>query len=139
MNWKLIVGIMVVPYAIAALVTGAMYLNADIGSNPNEDTSSIASFLNASGNPQQIIVDQPTVGSGQTRVSGTLGYPTNPGSWLKFLARSATLQGPIWEPWTAPIRFFLYIGPGVLMGLITLQLIQSASFFFGGLFGRGTP
>ena len=139
MNLKQIMGWMLIPYAIAAMVTGVLYLDGDFANNPNEDTASIAEFLNTSGNPQTLSVDQPTAGATQNRVSASLGYPTSPVGWMGFLGKSATLTGPIWEGWTAPIRFFLYIGPSLLLGLISLQLLQSASFFLGSIFGRTTP
>lgn len=134
MTWKLLVGVLLFPYAIAVLLTAAMTLDNDI-SNSSPD---FAGFVNRAANPEEITVDQPTIGTSNP-ISTALSYVKTTTGWLGFLARAVALQGPIWEPWTAPIRFLILVLAGPALLMFTIQLAQALSFFIGGIFGRVAP
>lgn len=136
MNYKVVVGILAIPWAIAAFLTAVMYQDVDVANLPASDAAAVASFLNTSGNPESINVSEPAVGSTNNPISTTYSWVNTASDWLPALARGASLTGPIWQPWTAPIRFILYllVAPALLM--LTLSLAQAFSFFISSIFGR---
>lgn len=138
-SWKLIVGLFMIPYAAAALFTAIMYQQNDIGSVADSDVASYKEFLNLAGNPQEVAIDQPGVGSNQNPISTELSYPVAPTSWLTKLGQAVSLTGPIWEPWTAPIRLFLYTMAAPALLIIAIGLMQAFSFFISSIFGRLSP
>lgn len=128
---------MLIPYAAAAFITGMMYLEGDLSAVPDEDVQSIKDFLNAAGSPQEITVENPAAASGET-VGAKVSYPQTPIGWANMLARSVSLTGPIWEPWTAPIRFVLYLlaVPGLIF--LSLTFMSALSNFLSRIGGRAT-
>lgn len=138
-SWKLIVGLFMIPYGAAAIFTAVMYQTTDIGNVADTNISDYKAFLNTAGQPQEVAIDQPGAGASNIPVSGQLSYSLNPVGWVTTLGNAVALRGPIWEPWTAPIRFVLYLmaAPAILM--ISIGMAQAASFFFGSIFGRVSP
>ena len=135
MNWKLLVGLFAGPYLIAVFLTAI----GGLTENPETGSEDYVRFLDAAGNVQEILVDNPTGGSGQNPITTEISYPQTPVGWISFLARAIAMQGSFWEPWTAPVRAVIgaFAFPALLM--FTIQLYQALSFFVGGIFGRTTP
>lgn len=132
MTWKLLVGVLLFPYAIAVLLTAVMTLDNDVSG------TDFAGFVDRAVNPEEITVDQPTIGTANP-ISTAISFVKTTTGWLGFLARAVALQGPIWEPWTAPIRFLILVLAGPALLMFTIQLAQALSFFIGGIFGRVAP
>lgn len=139
MTWKLLVGMLVIPYAVAAFLTGILYLNADLSSVADQDTAASIAFINKAGKPIETNIRDPAVGATNVGIATDVSYPGTAPGWLSKLAKSITLQGPMWEPWTQPIRFFLYLGAAPAMLMFTLMLVQALSFFISSILGRVSP
>ena len=136
MNYKLLVGILAFPWAIAAFLTGIMYQNVDISANPSGETAAVASFLNSAANPNESRISVPAVGSTNNPIGTEISYPTTGPGWLSNLAHSVSLTGPLWPAWTAPIRFMIYIFVAPALLMLTIMLAQAFSFFISSIFGR---
>ena len=136
MNYKLLVGILGLPWALAAFLTGVLYMNTDLSTNASGETSATAAYYNSIANPNESRVSVPAVGGTNNPIAVEISYPTTGPGWLKNLAQSVTLTGPVWPGWTAPIRFalYLFVAPALLM--LTIMLAQAFSFFISSIFGR---
>ena len=139
MNYKLLVGILAFPWAIAALLTGTLYMSGDLANSASGETAAAAGFLNTIANPNEIRVSDPAVGATNVGISTDLSYPTTGPGWLSNLAHSVTLTGPIWPAWTAPIRYIIYVFVSPALLMLTVMLAQALSFFVSSIFGRATP
>lgn len=136
MNYKLLVGVLGIPWGIAALLSAVVYMNTSVADSVEGDTAAVADYYNIAGNPNESRVSVPAVGGTNNPIGVEISYPTTGPGWLKGLAQSVTLTGPIWPEWTQPIRFVLYllVAPALLM--VTIALAQAFSFFISSIFGR---
>ena len=139
MNYKLLVGILAFPWAIAALMTATMYLSGDVASSDSGETAAQANFLNSAANPNESRISVPAVGGTNNPIGTEISYPTTGPGWLSGLAHSVTLTGPLWPQWTQPIRYILYVFVSPALLLFSIMLAQAFSFFISSIFGRVTP
>jgi hypothetical protein len=135
MTWKLLMAVILVPYAFLVMVTAAVNLS----NNFSTDSPDYVAFMNSAASPREVTIDTYTVGSSQAPVSTQKSYPDTPIGWLIFLGKAISLQSSIWEGWAQPIRFIMLVFAAPVMLFFTLQLAQAISFFIGNLFGRAAP
>jgi hypothetical protein len=137
MTWKLLVGVLVIPYMIAAFWTATMQASPTLA-GAGGDQAAFGDFLNVAAQPNEVHLTQPTIG-GDAPLSTTLVLPTNPIGWAGFLANAAALRGPMWEGWTTPIRIMLlaFAAPAILFFM--MMLYQALGFMIGGIAGAVRP
>lgn len=133
MTWKLLVGILVIPYLIAAFWTATMQASPSL-SGAGVDQAALADFLNTAAQPKEVHISGPTIGA-DAPLNDTLVLPTSPVGWAGFLANAAALRGPMWEAWTTPLRVFIYALAAPALLFFTLLLFQALGFMVGGIIG----
>ena len=136
MTWKILLGTLVIPYIVAMYVTAVLALDTNVENLP-EDQQALIDFLNASGQPYEVNINQPTIGN-DAPITMTQVYPTTVTGWVGFAANAAALRGPIWEPWTTPIRMFILAMGFASLLFLTLMVFQTFGFLLGGVAGLAT-
>ncbi len=125
-------------WGMLAMITTIVELESSPGDVAGS-TSDFQTFANTVANPEQVSIDQATVGGSTNPISGTWQFAKQSGQWLAFMARSMMLQSPIWEGWTQPIRYGIMLISIPYLFHVTIQMAGLASNFLGGIFGRVTP
>ena len=136
MTWKIFVGVLVLPYLVAMYMTATLNLDSNVENLP-EDQQALIDLLNAAGQPYEVNINQPTIGT-DTPITMSQVYPTTVTGWVGFAANAAALRGTMWEPWTTPIRIFiLAMGFSALL-FLTIMAFQTFGFLIGGVMGATT-
>lgn len=136
MTWKIFVGILVIPYIVAMYLTAVLSLETDVN-NLGGDQQALIDLMNAGAQPYEVNINQPTIGN-DTPITMSQVYPTTVTGWVGFAANAAALRGPIWEPWTTPIRMFVIaLGLSALL-FLTIMAFQTFGFLIGGVMGAAT-
>lgn len=132
-------GIFFFMWAIMAMVTAVIELQDDPSAVGGSSTA-FENFVNRTANPEEINVGDPNVGYQATNpVSTVVSYGKMAAGWLTFMAQAAMLQSPIWEGWTAPIRYGLMALSAPFLMSITFAVAGMFAGFVGGIFGRSAP
>jgi hypothetical protein len=137
MTYKLTVGL-VLFWVLLAMVTAVGELRTDVGQVPGVGTE-VFGFANRAGNPEEVTVDQPGVGTSGNPIGTVVSYGKLATGWLVFLGRAAVLQSSIWEPWTNIFRVPIAIIGVVFLFVVAKEVMSSMTNFIGSIFGRATP
>lgn len=122
----------VVLWGVLAVITAVVELD----DAPSGDFSD---FANTVANPEEVTIDQPTVGVGSNPLSTAISYGKLAAGWLIFMGRAAALQSSIWEAWTAPIRYAVMLFSIPFIWGVAKEVMSLFSNFVGGIFGRTSP
>lgn len=129
---------MFILWGMLAMITTVVELensNADTGGS----SASFQQLANAASNPDQVNIDQATIGGATNPISGTWDMAKQAAGWLGFMAGALMLQSPIWEGWTQPIRYLIMLISIPYMFHVTITLASAATNFLGGIFGALRP
>lgn len=132
-----------IPWMIAAMIT-AVGLLVDNPASAGGSSEGFANFANATLNPQEINVGDPSAGItsvDQNPLSTVISYGKLTVGWLVFMARAATLSHPWFEePWSKPIQLVgrTLLGAGIMF-IVAKEVVGLFSNFIGGVFGAARP
>jgi len=130
--------LMFILWGMLAMIT----LTLEMETDPDQVGGSAAGFqdlANAAANPDQVNIDQATIGGSTNPIASTWNFAKQAAGWVSFIARSLMLQSDIWEPWAQPIRYGIMLLSIPYMLHITGAFASSATNFLGGIFGRVGP
>jgi hypothetical protein len=137
MTYK-ISAMMFVLSGMLAMVTAVVTLE-QTQSEVGGSAAAFQSLANVSANPDNVSINQGTVGGPDSPVDGVWEFVKQGAGWVTFMASAMMLQSPIWEGWTQPIRYGIMLISIPFLFLVTVTIGSAATNFLGGIFGRVTP
>lgn len=137
MTYKLVLSL-VLFWFILAVLTAVGELSSNVSAVPGIG-GDITGFVNRAGNPEEIQIDQPGVGTGGNPIGTVISYGKLATGWLIFMGRAAVLQSSIWEPWTNFFRVPMAIVGVVFLFMVAKEVLATTGSFIGNVFGRSSP
>lgn len=124
-------------WGLLALLTAIASLQSDVSLSGHG--SDFENFANRANNPEEIQVENPTIGTSQAPIAATISYPNTPWEIMTFIGRSATLNSPIFESWVNTVVWFFRIGSIGLVLMAVWEAGRAITNFIGNIAGRATP
>ena len=120
-----LIGFFALLWMAAAVLTGAV--TQDDPSVAGGSSQSFEDFVGNTYEAQETQIDRPVTG-GNTPISAALSYATAAVNWVTYLWNSASLSGPLWEGWAAPIRYTILV---LQLPFLLLLLFEGAKILGG--------
>ena len=124
-------------WAALAFFTATAELKSDF-SDGGTSSAAFASLVNTTANPNEINIDNATVGTGSNAISGTISFMGDAVGWVGYISKAAMLQSSIWEGWTQPFRVLILVLSAPFMFMLAKSVASGVTNFIGGIMGGRT-